>query len=134
MTLMLVVEQELGLGHGTSSCVVCQKESCELQKRVETSMRTGSSCQFHFSLIRYETRGTARAPTGASMKLGLVLVCCCMHWNFAVMASWHGMICWHDLCFVDNYLESAWQTGIFSDFYITTFFTTYKNVVENVVT
>jgi hypothetical protein len=45
----------------------------------------------------------------------------------------HGVMAWHDLCFVDNYLESAWQTGIFSDFCITTFFTTYKNVVENVV-
>jgi hypothetical protein len=39
---------------------------------------------------------------------------------------------WHDLCFVDNCFESAWQTGMFSDFYITTFFTTYKNAIENV--
>jgi hypothetical protein len=31
---------------------------------------------------------------GISLNLGLVLlVCCCMHSNFAVMASWHGMIC-----------------------------------------
>jgi hypothetical protein len=40
---------------------------------------------------------------------------------------------WHDLCFVDNCLESAWQTGTFSDFHIATFFTTYKNVADNLV-
>jgi hypothetical protein len=37
-----------------------------------------------------------------------------------------GVMAWHDLCFVNNCLESAWQTGIFSDFCIATFFTTCK--------